>query len=127
MGNELLPDWLVTSIINLSKDFFFCFRLHPRYSYENKNQITEMQKKITNSDIKYSSSISLFDLFEISNYFLSDGSTTLIDSLQFNLAAICFSKIFSEEIFKPYLENKKILLALNEEEFKGILLTHSLK
>jgi hypothetical protein len=121
LGNELLPDWIVNSLLDLTDEYFVCFRLHPRYSNVNRNQIMELKKKIPNSDFEISSSISLFDLLETSDFFLSDGSTTILDALQFKLRCICFSDVFADSIFQPYIRQNLLLLATTSEQLIKIL------
>lgn len=111
-----IPAWLANFIVQNKHNYFFCFRLHPRYMSYNIDQIKELSSQLEHSDWELSSKLPLFDLMSVSGYFLSDGSTTLIDSLNFNLKTICFSEQFSKEIFKPYIEQNTILLAKNETD-----------
>jgi hypothetical protein len=122
LTNQLLPDWLIEILEKNNGDYFFCFRLHPRYADFNRSQITKLQQKIPNSDFKISSSIALFDLCELSDYFFSDGSTSLIDALPFNLKCICFSENLAYTVFEPYIKHKLIIPVTNRSEFNKVIL-----
>lgn len=120
-----IPDWLVNTLTKLdsTEEYFFCFRSHPRHHKKLVDQLRQLEISLTNLDHEICSEVALFDLLNISQYFLSDGSSTLIDALEFNLPAACFNELFAEAIFEPYIQQGEMALLKEPDQFIEFLST----
>lgn len=114
-----LPGWLVDALVGLDKtgEYFFCFRSHPHHREKLMDHLCQLEKSLINMDHEICSSLPLFTFMNISGYFLSDGSSTLLDALEFHLPVACFNQLSAVAVFQPYIQLGEITLLNDREQF----------
>lgn len=118
---EPLPEWLEKFLRELDESYLVLIRQHPRYKYKTADYVKKICYAIKNAESEISTSIPLFSLFSISNYFISDGSSTLVDSLSFDLRPIVISEDYAETLFKPYVDSNLIFVALDTNQINKLI------
>lgn len=81
------------------------------------DHLCQLEKSLTNMDHEICSSLPLFTFMNISGYFLSDGSSTLLDALEFHLPVACFNQLSAVAVFQPYIQLGEITLLNDREQF----------
>ena len=116
-----VPEWCYSTLQEATNQYFICLRLHPRMFEDNKKEILGIISDYSNIDYEISSTIPLFDLFEITTVYISDFSTSMIDAIPFvrNVISILGDECIPH--FKPYIDKQIIELADDEKSLRKLL------